>query len=221
MGTRRRAMTSEEHEKKLMSDPEWVAAARRREEEFEERIRKLDDAARPLSEDLRKVGFDVPTAFELNEYSFPDGIDAALPVLLKHVGRPYPPQIRVGIIEAIGWIRAAQAHWPLLCRMYAEESEEPGKDSFANALCRLADASRMDDMLALARDRSNGRSRILLMDYFNRSNDPRGPEFIVDALEDPDLAVNSREIIKTWKRSKRGQKRLAQYADRLKDHGIV
>lgn len=206
---------------KLNSDPEWVAAARRREEEQEERVRKLEEAAKPLFDDLRKIGFDVLSPFELNKYKFPDGIEASLPVLLDHVGRAYPSQIRVGVIEAIGWIHTARTHWPLLCRLFVEESDKSAKDSFANALYRLADASRMDDMLALARDRSNGRSRILLMDYFNRSNDPRGPEFIVDALEDPDLAVNSREIIKTWKKSKRGQKRLTLFAKRLKEHGIV
>ena len=96
-------------------------------------------------------------------------IPSALPILLEHLQRPYPAAVREGIARALA-VRKASFAWGVLTHLYRSEQEVRVKDGLAVAICAVANAEVIDDLIALARDTRQGPSRLLLFRvYPNRS----------------------------------------------------
>jgi hypothetical protein len=101
-------------------------------------------------------------------FGYPD----ALPILLEHLGRPYPDRVREGIARALA-VRDAKFGWEALTRVYRhEEAGTDAKDGLAAAIAAVADDEVIDQVIGLARDATHGDSRLLLLRALARSKDP-------------------------------------------------
>ena len=167
----RKRITAGELMAKLNADPQFVAAREREDAERQQRKASHRIAEAPLVEELRAAGFDVESAWDL--VNTPGSYPTAVPILLAHLPRPYPPPVREGIARALAVPETKAAGWTLVTRMFQEEPAERAKDGLAVAISASADDDVIDDVIALARDRRNGPSRLLLLRALERSTVPR------------------------------------------------
>jgi len=193
MGAKKR-ITAEELMRELEADPDWRAARERGDRERARREEEWSWAEAPLVEELRRLGYVVSTAWDLVNTGKPYA--DALPVLLAHVARPYPDRVREGIARALA-VPPAKFGWPKLLDLYRREpAGTDAKDGLAVALAAIADRELMDDVVALARDRRHGASRILLLGALARSRQPQARAALTELAGDPQLASEVARILK-------------------------
>jgi hypothetical protein len=119
MRKRRKAMTIEEWIAAREHDPKWLTTRERLKQEDRKRDAVetlLGQDERPLVADLRAAGFDVESSWDLFNRQEPYREDIpissyaeAVPILIKHLDRPYHCRVREGIVRALTakWGRVA------------------------------------------------------------------------------------------------------------------
>jgi hypothetical protein len=202
---RRSGMTAAEVLAQLSADPKWVAAQEAEERETDERCQEWARAEAPLVKELRRVGIDVESVSDLVSTAEP--YPEALPVLLKHITRPYPPDIRQAIARSLAVPEAVYA-WSSVRRLFEKETEENVKDGLAVALSGMCDDEHLDELMRLAANRKYGPSRILLLGALERSRDPKVKRALMAFGADPDLEFAVQRILKKW--AKREQRKTGQ-----------
>lgn len=186
-------MTAAETQAILEADPEWVAARDRDAKMLGAKEAEWRRAEEPLVEELHRTGFEVDSAWDLVNIATP--YPEALPVLLEHLGRPYPDRVREGIARALA-VRAAKFGWETLSSLYRRE--EPGadaKDGLAVALAGASDDEVIDELATLAGDPAHGSSRRLLLRGLARSEDPRARAALEELAADPELSAEARRLL--------------------------
>ena len=197
---RKGPMTAAELMQELEADPEYQAFLA----EEERQIREIEAAgreeARELSADLARVGIYAESAWDLVNSLEP--YTPAVPVLAEHLQRPYSPGTKEGIARALA-VREAKSEWDLLTRLYRQEQNSRVKRGLAVAIAAAADREVIEDVIALARDRRYGPTRVLLLDALERSKDPRAHAALRELEADPDLVKEIRVILRRLDRRKR------------------
>jgi hypothetical protein len=189
--TRRGPIRADELQRELEIDPAWVAAREREESERQARMAAWRKAEEPLVQELQRAGYSVESAWDLVNTAtpYPD----ALPVLLRHLDRPYPDRVREGIARALAVRGDAQFAWPRLVELY--EREPPGtnaKDGLAVALAAISDRSTLDELIALAENQRHGESRVLLIRGLTRSRQASARAAVERLQSDPDVGLEAR-----------------------------
>jgi hypothetical protein len=177
-----------------------------REHERAERAARLRVEEEPIVADLKVAGLDVKSVWDLVNTSTP--YPNAIPLLLKHLVLPYPDRIREGIARALA-VPDARNAWSLLVSEYkkAPIGDQNGlklgaKSGLAAALSAVATDEVIAELVSLAKDRSNGSSRLLLLKAFRKSKTDVAKKAIEDLASDPDLAKE----IATWGTGSRGKR---------------
>ena len=196
----RKKITAAELMAKLNADPEFVTKRAREEEARLKREAEYRVAEAPLVDELRAAGFQVQSAWDL--VNTPGSYPKAVPILLAHLPRPYPAAVREGIARALA-VREASCGWDVLTRLYREEHEVRAKDGLAVAIAAAANDELIGDVIALARDTSQGPSRLLLLGALERSADPRARTALMELGTDPELKKEIQVILRRLKKRKR------------------
>lgn len=195
-------MTAAEHEAWLKETGQYAAMVERQLQQEEDRQKREDEYRRaeaPLVDELRAAGYQVESAWDLvnTAVRYP----TALPILLDHLQRPYPPAVREGIARALA-VREARFGWEILVRLFREEQEERVSDGLACAIAEAADDDVIGDVIELVRDpRHTG--RVLLLSALERSADPRARATLMDLGTDPELKKEIQVILRRLQRRKR------------------
>lgn len=197
---KKKRVTAAELMSRLNADPDFVEKQHQQEVERLRLEAEYRVAEAPLVNELRAAGFEVQSAWDLvnTRASYPK----ALPILLAHLPRPYPPAIREGIARALA-VREASFGWDVLTRLYRGELEERVKDGLAVAIAGASNDDLVADVIALARDTSQGPSRVLLLGALEHSADPRARAALMDLGTDPDLTKEIQVILRRLKRARR------------------
>lgn len=170
----------------LAADPEFVAKEAQREGERQRREAAYRRAETPLVSELYAAGVHVDSVWDLVNMS--GSYSTAIPILLDHIGRPYPPAVREGIARALAVPETRTYNgWELLTRLFREEKVPRVKDGLAAAISGAADDDVLGDVIALAHETHLGPSRLLLLSALERSADPRARRALIELAEDPDL----------------------------------
>lgn len=186
-------VTAAELLRRLSADPE----VRRRREEQESGHRRAEEelsrAEAPLVDALREAGCEVRTVWDLvnTTASYP----SALPVLRSHLDRPYPPAIREGIARALGVPETGQQGWDHIIAAFRDERDARVKSGLAVAIAAAASADRVDDVLALLRDRGHGSCRVLLLDVLRRLPAAARRVILEELAPDPELGHECRRML--------------------------
>jgi hypothetical protein len=190
-------MTLAEHDALLKAEgryDEMKQAQRRKEEELRRKEAEWRRAEAPLTEELRAAGFGVDSAWGLVNTSTP--YPEALPILLKHLERPYPDRVREGIARALA-VRDARFGWATLTGLYRQEGAGTDtKDGLAVAIGEVADDEVLDELIALARDSAHGTSRVLMLDALARSDAPQARAALEELAHDPKLTIEARRLLR-------------------------
>jgi hypothetical protein len=195
-------MTLEAHHARLKETGEYDAMMelrRTKEEERQKCVAEWRQAETPLVSELGEAGFVVRSVWDLVNTSRP--YPQAVPILLKHLQRPYPPTVREGIARALA-VPDAKLGRPLLLSLYREEQEPRAKDGLAVAIAATTDESVVADVISLARDVQNGPSRLLLLRALERSTDPRTRIALKELESDPELTKEVRVILRRLNRKR-------------------
>jgi hypothetical protein len=195
----RRGVTAEEHLKRLQADPSFMRRKAEQERSMAESEAFLQLAEAPLIEDLVRLGFQVKSVWFLKNNN-PE-FRKAIPVLLDHLRRPYPDVIRAGIAQRLAVRATLRTGWRILVDEFRNTGHDHAhvKDSLGVALSGAADSSVMEELIGLAKDRSLGPSRIMLLRGIKRSKLPEASQAIAELADDPEQAKE----IKSWRRKTR------------------
>ena len=185
---------------RLDADPEFVAKREREEAERQARAAEWRCAEAPLVEELEAAGFTVDSAWDLVNTSEPY-LDA-LPILVDHLQRPYPGRVREGIARALA-VPQSRFAWNVFTRLYRDDDALDAKGGLAVAIAAAADDEVIDEVIALARDRRHGESRLLLLSALERSRDPRAKAALMELRTDPELEKEIRVILRRLERRRR------------------
>jgi hypothetical protein len=192
-------ITAAELMARLHADPEWVAARAREEVDRERLTDELRSAEGPLVNELKAVGSDVKSVWDLVNTSVP--YPNALPILLEHLQRPYPVPIREGIARALA-VPPAKFGWLVFVKLFREEQEKRVKDALAVAIANTADDDTIKEVIALARDKQLGASRKLLLRALERLKSPLARTALSELDSDPELHPEVQNILRRIGRRK-------------------
>lgn len=205
-------MTAGELLDQLESDPEWVAKSRAEEEWRLARQRRLLQEEEPLLTDLAAEGCFVRSVWDLVNTREP--YPEAIPVLLRHLkNAAYDPAIRDGIARALT-VRDPQvkAALPELFEAFRRDPEprvNGPKWAIGNAIQLLYDDKYVEEIAALARDRSHGGARNVLLLGLAKSNSEAARETLELLQQDPDPDVSgvAGMALEKWHRNRARKQR--------------
>jgi hypothetical protein len=161
---------------------------------------------------LHRAGIEVESSWDLVNTSTPYPV--ALPILLNHLGRPYPDRVREGIARALAVRGDGEFAWDELVRLYrAEPVGTDTKDGLAVALCAVAHDGVIDELIGLARDPVQGDSRLLLLEALKRSRAPRARAALEDFTHDPVLGDEARAPRRSRRKHQSAEFRAMRDAD--------
>jgi hypothetical protein len=186
-------VSAEDLMKELESDPDYLARQAQDDARRARRDAELAVAEKPLLEELRTVGCNVESAWDLVNKD--DPYPKVLPILLEHLSRPYPDRVREGIARALA-VRDARFAWGTLKELYeAEPAGTDTKDGLAVALAAMSDDDNLAELVDLVDDAAHGESRVLLLRAFSRAGDPRARPALEKWTADSQLAEEARRIL--------------------------
>jgi hypothetical protein len=205
MTKERRPVTAAELDARLRADSEFQARKKERDLALAERVARIQEEQAPIVAELRAGGIDVDHLSDLIMRSVP--YPAAIPALLKHLCLPYSDPTRETLARILA-VPDARYAWPILVEEYrkAPSTYEDGtgrrgaKDGLAAALAATATDATVGELIALAKDRSHGASRLLLLRTLKKSRSAAAKQAIEELSTDPDL---EKEIASWRKRSAR------------------
>jgi HEAT repeat protein len=187
-------MSAEELMGELEADPEFQARREERERDRQRKAFEFRRAEAPLTEDLRRLGLHVHSAWDLvnSEAPYPE----AIPILIEHLEHPYPDRVREGMARALG-VPDARPWWKSLIDLYQREPQGTNaKDGLAVALAAVSDDAVVDDVIRLAEDTGHGASRVLLLSALHRSQEAHARRALEGLRGDPDLRKEVTRILR-------------------------
>lgn len=182
-----------------------------REEEGVRRIARMKIEQAPLLAELQSLGLDIQSVSDL--INTLEIYSTAIPTLLKHLVIPYSDVTKEAIARALARPEPeVQKAWPLLVEEYrnapmgygikgpgdTKELRLASKDGLACALSVAVTDETLPELIAIAKDRNQGESRVLLLSALkSRCNKSLLAKHAIDQLaRDPQL---EKEII-SWRK---------------------
>lgn len=191
MSKRKEAMSAAELMAKLEADPAFIAKREEEDAEREARAAEWRRAEAPLVAELRTLGLEVDSVWDLVDAAEP--YPQALPLLVENLQRPYPSRVREGIARALA-IPEARSAWTVLLRAYREEEAADAKEGLAVALAAVDDDEALEELIDLLDERAHGPSRLHLLRALARSESPRAQKALSELEADPELVRELRAL---------------------------
>ncbi|MBB6243673.1 hypothetical protein [Rhodanobacter sp. MP1X3] len=179
-----------------------------REQERIASVARIRIEAAGLLSELQAAGLKIQSVGDLIGMS--ERYEAVIPILLKHLQMPYSDAVRETIARSLAVpepeVRNA---WPILVEEYrkaptgwgikgpgdAKEFRLGAKDGLACALSVAVTDETLADLIAIAKDRTQGESRVLLLSALRKSKNPLAKQAIEELASDPDL----KKEIASWR----------------------
>jgi hypothetical protein len=193
------AETWEEAEAIMHSDPNWIAMSAEMDEKRDRLRAERTRAEKPLVDDLHAAGIDVDSAWSLSRED-----SGAVPILLDHIARDYPDEVRDGIARALAVKSMRTELWPKIVVLY--KGEPVGTDTkhgLASVLSNLVDRSTIDELIELLDNPVHGAGRTLLIPGVSQSRQPQALEALHRHVDDPDIGVGIKEALEKKERYRR------------------
>lgn len=191
----RKRKTAAELIAELESNPEHVKMRQRQDEELHHRRLFRERAEQPLVRDLREVGCDVESVWDLvgSWGPYPEAID----VLVSHLDGEYPAKIREGIARALAVPVLDQEHWEILLSHFVKEEDVEAKWALALALAKNAKMENGERLVELITDPGNGKGRSVLADALYQFRTEEVTEVLRSLTTDPEIGTSIGRLLKT------------------------
>lgn len=187
--------TAAEWLRELNQDPEFRARKEREEAELQRRREERAVAEEPLVRELRARGFNVESVWDLvgTREPYPE----ALPVLIDHLTRPYPPKIREGIGRALAVRVLDSSGWELVRRQFLEERDSEAKWALALVLKVNAGPHHVDALIRLLEDSASGKGRAVFAEALYSLDGPGVQSRLEDLVADEEIGSSVRRLLRT------------------------
>ncbi|MFD2426503.1 hypothetical protein ACFSUI_23540 [Ralstonia solanacearum] len=199
---RKSSLTAADLVAKLQANPEFLRKQQEQEQARSERVARIHAEEAPLLADLHAIGLSINFVSDLVNTT--ERYEEAIPVLLRHLLMPYSDVTRETIARSLAVPEPeVQKAWPLLIEEYRKAPmgwgiKAPGdtkeyrlgaKDGLACALSAAVTDETLPELIALAKDRTQGESRVLLLSALKkrRNKNPLAKQAIEELASDPDL----------------------------------
>ncbi|MEQ6352858.1 hypothetical protein [Ralstonia pseudosolanacearum] len=196
------SLTAAELVAKLQASPEFLKKQQEREQVRSERVARMHAEQAPLLNDLHAIGLRINSVSDLINTA--ERYEKAIPVLLRHLLISYSDVTKETIARSLAVPEPeVQKAWPLLVEEYRKAPmgwgiKAPGdtkeyrlgaKDGLACALSVAVTEETLPELIALAKDRTQGESRVLLLSALKkrRNKNPLAKQAIEELASDPDL----------------------------------
>ena len=173
-----------------------------RQQERSERAKRLRIEEEPILAELRAVGWKIESVWDL--VNTPMRYTEAIPILLRHLSLPYSDRIREGIARSLAvsepevykaWstlveeYRKAPTGWGFIALGDAKEYRLGAKDALACALSVAVTDETLPELIALAKDHTQGESRVLLLPALKKRKNKSSvvAQTIDELIGDPEL----------------------------------
>lgn len=171
----------------LTRNPDYQKRLRDREARETENRKTNQNEQALLIRDLQQVGINVSSIWDLVKSSTP--YTPALPILIKHLKRPYSPKLREGVARALA-VRESRFAWDDLTRTFevlSKPTEQTVKFAVGLALSASVTPDVTRELIELVSNRSHGPSRLALLLGLRKQPSPEARAAIEQLRDDPDL----------------------------------
>lgn len=180
---------------RLQNDPEYQRKMQEQEAELQARVRELTRAEQPIVADLRSVGLEVESVWDLVNTSVP--YPEALPVLLKHLQiGGYPDRVMDSLARALA-VKPAVFAWDQLRELYLKATGRGEQEGLAVALTASATKDHLEALIDLLNDQSRRETRGHFLTAIKRVGGSRGLELLESLKDDPLFGQEARRLLKT------------------------
>jgi hypothetical protein len=142
----------------------------------------------PILAELRELGLGVEHIQDLYQQRY--DYQRAIPLLVSWVPRVHDRAVKEMLVRAVTvpWGRGIAG--PTLVEAFERAGDYPDSFQWAvgSAIETVADASLLDDMIRLARDRDYGRAREMIVMGLGRIRRPEAVRTLIELLDDPEVA---------------------------------
>lgn len=162
------------------------------------RMNALLQQGRPLADEVREVGIEIKSVWDFvnSDEKYPE----AIPVLIKHLSRPYHRAIKEGIVRALA-VKAAKglANKAVIeeyQRLPREDLERPWirdfRWAFGNTMSVIVTKDDLDELIKIVTDESNGESRTGFIEALAKIKSPKVIEVLHQLENDKNQIVADR-----------------------------
>ena len=191
----RKGKTAAELLAELREDPEHVRMRAEQEEALRHRRKFREQAEKPLVRDLRNVGCQVDSVWDLVNTKEP--YPRAIPVLMEHLDEEYPAKVREGVARALAVPVLESEDWESLLAHFM--AEEPGETKWALALALAANAREAHrvQLIELVSSPEHGKGRAVLAEALHRFPSPETSATLQSLATDPEIGASLRLLLET------------------------
>jgi hypothetical protein len=187
--SRRKPKTAAEFLAEMEHDEQY----QRQRAEKEARLELLRQQYRKEQEvllgDLRKIGFDLESVWDL--VNTREAYAKAIPILVAHLDKSYSDRTTEGIVRALAIRPARGKAGTKLLEMFRKEKDENLRWVIGNTLSVVALPEETDSVLELLRDTRFGMSRGMLAHAAARLQGADAIPLLISLLEDKDVATDA------------------------------
>ncbi len=197
-----KSITAAELQAQLQKDPEYQRNIREREAEIEKEEAELRKDEKPLIKELVSFGFNISSSWELVNTSAK--YEDAIPVLVKHLSKPYHKKNKEGIVRALA-VKEAKG---IACKVIIEEYHKAPKDdfhyrwAFGNTMAVIITEEHMDDVIEIVQDEENGESRDMFVRALGKVKSSKVEQVLIDLLDDDEVSPHAIEALGKLKSQK-------------------
>lgn len=178
----------------LNADPEYRERKRKHKQARAARHQQVQLNAQPVLEDLRKVGFDLYSLWDLVNTS--EVYEKALPVLLMHLRHSYMEKNREAIYRALTVPYGRGLVASHLMDAFEWEDDEWQRWVIGNALSVTATKADADRVAGLLREPKYGDGRDMLVRTLRRVAKPEhAREVLSELVDDPDIGEEAQRVL--------------------------
>ncbi len=178
----------------LQNDPEYRAKVEAVEAERQARAEALTSAEAPILAELREVGVDVSSVWDLVNSS--DPYPEALPILLRHLELGgYPDRVMESLGRALA-VKPSVAWWDRLKAIYLGARSPGEEDGTAVALAACATKAQLEDLVSFLAVEERGDSRIYFLRPIKRLGGDRGRDLLESLRSDETLGREADALLK-------------------------
>ncbi len=155
----------------------------RRKVEIAEKAREWRLASEPIFVDLREVGVDVESVWQV--YKYPESYPVIFPIMVKHLERGgYPDRVMEGLARAME-VKEAAPYWWKLRDLYLAATGKGEIEGLAAALAESARREHLDELIALLDVPTRNGSQIFFLGPIIRLGRERGWAIVEELKNHP------------------------------------
>ncbi|MEN5193216.1 HEAT repeat domain-containing protein [Sphingobacterium faecium] len=196
-------ITASELQTELLYDEEYQKWLKDKNEIKKNLEEAYSEDARPLIDDLKKVGINIKSIWDLVNTKL--SYKPAIPVLIEHLSKPYHLKNKEGIIRALA-VKEAKG---VACRAIIDEYNKGPKTLstsyrwvFGNTMVVIITPEYVDDVIAIVSDKSNGISREMFVIALAKVRSEKTENLLISLLEDEDVVLSALEALGMMKSKK-------------------